>query len=90
MKHKSIQLINQIHLDVVQSTNYQKNINAYGEHSDTCLICGKRVKDITKSKLVHLLTNGNLISTDEAHEDSQGFYSVGSDCAKKLIISFSF
>lgn len=88
----SLHRIIEIPLEEVRSADYEKNLhNAGGEDTNTCLICGKRVKDINKSKNVHLLTNGNIVSYDgDDIEGSQGFFSVGNDCAKKLVINFAF
>lgn len=87
----SIQRVIEIPLTEVRSANYEATIEALGEHSNTCLICGKRIKDEAKAKMVHLLTSGNIVSwpTDDI-EESQGFFPVGYDCAKKLVINFSF
>lgn len=58
--------------------------------SNCCCICGKKIKDGALSKQVQLLTNGNIVSTDQDIENSQGFFPVGSECLKKLVIQFSF
>lgn len=87
----TIQLFVEISLDDVRSKNYDKNVDhAGGEHTDTCHICGKRIKDISKAKTVHQLTNGNIVSYGgDDVENSQGFFPVGNDCAKKLVINFA-
>jgi hypothetical protein len=85
----TIQRIIEIPLEEVQSPNYEKNLERFGDHSDTCLICGKRTNG--KSKYIHLLTNGNIVSYGgDDIEESQGFFPIGSDCAKKLTIQFTF
>ena len=53
-----------------------------------CIVCGKRVKS-KKTKYVQLLTNGNIISTDQGIEGSQGFFPVGPECEKRLVIAFA-
>ena len=55
---------------------------------DVCCICGKKIKG--KHRVVHLLQNGNIISSSESYDNSQGFFPVGIECVKKLIIKFSF
>lgn len=72
----------------IQSSKYDENIEREGEHSDTCFICGKR----TKSKqLVHYLTSGELVAYGgDDIKDSQGFFPIGSNCAKKLPKKFIF
>ena len=86
----TIHAVVEIPLENVRSLKYEENIERLGEHENTCLICGKRVKDNMKSKQVHLLTNGNIVSyMGDDIEGSQGFFSVGNDCAKKLVIAFA-
>jgi hypothetical protein len=58
--------------------------------SSCCCICGNKIKDASKSKMVQLLTNGNIVSTDQDLEGSQGFFNVGSECLKRLVIKFTF
>jgi len=58
--------------------------------SSCCCICGNKIKEGAKFKQVQLLTNGNIVSTDQDIENSQGFFPVGSECLKKLVIQFSF
>ncbi len=86
----TIQRIIEIDLEEVRSMQYEGNIEIYGDHSNTCFLCGKRIKDTSKTKWVHYTTKGTIISTNEDVEDSQGFFPVGNDCAKKLIIQFAF
>ena len=86
---QSIQRIIEIPLDEVRSKNYDDNIERLNEDTNTCFICGKRIKP-GREKMVQYLTNGNLVSTDQDVENSQGFFPVGPDCAKKLVIKFAF
>lgn len=58
--------------------------------TDCCCICGKKLKNSANTKMVQLLTSGNIVSTDQDIENSQGFFSVGSECLKKLVIKFTF
>lgn len=60
-----------------------------GNH-EPCICCGKPVKEVKYQ--VHLLTNGNLVSTDQefSSEEDQGFYAIGSACRKKLPNNFVF
>ena len=55
-----------------------------------CVICGKKLKENQKYKHIQLLENGNIISSSEDFENSQGFFPVGNECVKKLKINFSF
>ena len=91
MTTKTIQRIIEIPLQEIQSENYYNNIEKYGEDSNTCICCGKRIKTYPKCDFVHLLTNGNIVSySGDDIENSQGFFPIGKDCAKKLIITFTF
>lgn len=86
----TIQRIIEIPLEEVRSEQYEDNIKRYGDHDNSCFICGKRITS-GKERMVHLLTNGNIVSYgSEDIENSQGFFPVGSDCAKKLTINFTF
>ena len=59
--------------------------------SNCCCICGKKIKEGIEYKMVHLLENGNIVSYDGNDIiGSQGFFPVGKECAKKLVIQFSF
>jgi hypothetical protein len=89
-KMDSIQKIIYVPLEEIQSKNYDANVSKYGEHSDTCLICGKRTANKKNTKSVHYLTTGEIVSTMEDHENSQGCFPVGAECAKKLVIKFAF
>lgn len=83
---KAIQRIIEIPIEEVQNTDAKKNWRRYNENQ--CCLCGKKVGE--NPKMVHYLTNGNIVSTCEDLENSQGFFPVGSECEKKLVIKFSF
>ena len=86
----TIQRFIEIPLSEVRSEKYEANIDRYGDHSDTCFICGKRIKNNDNAKSVHYTTNDTIVSyMGDDLEESQGFFPVGNDCAKKLIISFT-
>lgn len=53
-----------------------------------CICCGKNVNE--PKYFVHLLTNGNLVSTDEDMAESQGLFPIGSGCKNKLPNNFYF
>ena len=55
-----------------------------------CLLCGKSMKEDKVKQLVHLLTNGNLVSSDQDFDNSQGFFPVGNECKNKLPNNFIF
>ena len=54
-----------------------------------CFLCGKRINGVEKYA-VHLLTNGNLISSDQDFDNSQGFFPIGAECKNKLPNNFIF
>lgn len=91
METKTIKRYITVPLEEVRANNYETNIEKYGDHIDTCFICGKRIKNFQKAKQVHYLNTGEIVShSGDDIEGSQGFFPVGNDCAKKLIIQFSF
>lgn len=57
---------------------------------DNCVCCGKKM--LHPAYAVHLLTNGNLVSTEEPFEgrEDQGFFSIGRECIKRLPNNFYF
>ena len=83
----SIQRIIEIPIEELQSEDAKKNWGDYRQ--DQCCLCGKKVGK--NPRYVHYLTNGNIVSYggDDIVE-SQGFFPVGSECAKKLVIQFAF
>lgn len=83
---KSIQCIVEVPIKDLQTESARKNWANYS--NDQCCLCGKKVGK--NSKMVHYTTDGTIISTNEDVEHSQGFFPVGNECAKKLVINFSF
>ena len=84
----TIQRIIEIPLEEIQ-TESGKRFSGGG--NNPCLICGKEIKKDAKYKMVHLLTNGNIVSySGHDIENSQGLFAVGLECAKRLIIQFAF
>jgi hypothetical protein len=57
---------------------------------ECCFLCGRKLKG--QQYVVHLLTNGNLVSTDQPFNDreDQGFFPIGSECRKRLPNNFYF
>lgn len=81
-----IQRIIEIPLEEVQTDKAKtKDVTLGG----CCIVCGKRIKS-RNTKYVQLLTNGNIVSTDQDIEGSQGFFPVGPECEKRLVITFTF
>lgn len=85
---ETIQRFIEIPLDELQ-TGKAKDLDI--TTGNYCVICGRKIKEGSKSKMVHLLTNGNIVSYDGSDvANSQGFFPVGSECVKKLQINFAF
>jgi len=83
----SIERFIEIPLEELQ-TEKAKNMDI--SISKCCILCGKKIT-VQNPKMVHLLTNGNIVSykgSDVA--ESQGFFPVGNECVKKLVIKFAF
>lgn len=70
--------------DIEKDTDDDKTL------SNVCLCCGKKLGKTHYE--VHLLTNGNLVSTDQdfAADEDQGFFPIGGDCRRKLPNNFVF
>jgi len=87
MSTNTIQRIIEIPIEELQTDDAREN---WGNYSiDQCCLCGKKVGK--NPRFVHYLTNGNIISYGgDDVENSQGFFAVGRECAKKLVIQFSF
>lgn len=58
--------------------------------TEECICCGRKIKSL--KYFVHLLTNGNLVSSDQefASNEDQGFFNIGSECIKRLPNNFYF
>jgi hypothetical protein len=83
MKIDINQWLFQIPLKDVQSTSEDTTLN------NVCLLCGKKVPK--PRYYVHLLNNSNLISTNSENIDiSQGFFTIGTECRKRLPNNFYF
>jgi hypothetical protein len=77
-----------LELDNFRSEQYYDRLEKLGEHSDTCIVCGRRTKD---TLMIHMSTSGMVAPSHLTEEEldaigfeSQGCFSIGSDCAKKL------
>lgn len=68
---------------------YQKDTYDECIGENPCIICGKDT-GLNPKYWVHLLTNGDLISSDEDFDNSQGFFPIGIECKKKLRGQFVF
>jgi len=83
----TIQRIIEIPIQELQSIDAKNNWANYKENQ--CCLCGKKVGK--NPMYVHYLTNGNIVSySGNDIINSQGFFPVGKECAKKLVIQFAF
>lgn len=74
----------EIDLSDIRAEDYEDK----GGEKEPCICCGKK---INKPKYyVHLLTNGNLISSQEDFDNSQGTFPIGATCKNKLPNNFYF
>ena len=80
----TIQRIIEVPLKEVQSPKAKSMDVTLG---GCCIVCGKRLNP-KANKYVQLLINGNSVSTDQDIEGSQGFFPIGPECEKKLVIKF--
>ena len=69
-------------IEIKESKSREANIDRLGDHSDSCIVCGKR----TKSDIwVHMNTDWRAVPNDCGEiDDSQGCFPIGPDCAKKI------
>jgi hypothetical protein len=86
-------------IEITESKMKESNLDRLGDHSDSCLICGKRTKE---QFFVHYGTNGEIWNTLQTEEtevsfmikgtetESQGLFPIGPDCAKHLPSEFVF
>jgi len=74
---------------IPESPKKEANIDKYGDVSNSCIVCGKPTKE---KLLVHLTTDGTITNEgDESKIDnSQGFFPIGSNCAKQIEKEFVF
>ena len=73
----------------VEVREMNRKIHRQGwEHNVECKMFGRKMSSaaIAKARSVHMTTNLDLVRVDidEAIIDSQGFFEVGSECAKRL------
>lgn len=56
-----------------------------------CAVCGKPLIVGKEYKQIHLLTTGEIVSYDgDDVAESQGFFPVGPECEKRLVLKFAF
>jgi len=80
-------------IELIETARKESNIDRYGDYLDTCICCGKRTKNAKFQ--IHMSDNWmvcNLPTEDGFPDDidSQGFWIVGNDCAKKFPKEFIF
>ena len=68
-------------LNTLRSLRYEANIERLGDHSNTCICCGKRTAE---KDFIQMTTSGTLIDSTTEVDDSQGFFPIGPECLKKF------
>ena len=76
-------------IEIPRAKIYAANIRLYGEHGDTCVICGRRTND---KYFIHATTDWVAVneSDDSKVPNTQGSFAIGSDCAKLMPKDFVF
>lgn len=82
----------QLESELYESPMKERNQNKYRCNTDSCVCCGKPIKDLEMAKYVHMNTNWmamhvSIITDDDAEGHgftSQGYFPIGNDCAKKM------
>lgn len=77
---------------IPRSKDYERNIDRLGEHSNTCVCCGRRTAE---KHFIHAHIGWEAVDTEnedlsEIESESQGFFPIGPECAKKLPKEFIF
>ena len=85
MKHDINRWIFEIPVNDIIAINYPVNLS-----SNSCFCCGKKI--LNPINYVHLLTNGNIVSTDQEFDSGsdQGFFPIGNECKSKVPNNFIF
>lgn len=79
------------------SDKFNENIERFGNNSNTCFRCGRPCSPKGLSFHVHYTTWGFIVNTDDEKQipkdkfgDSQGFFPIGSACAKFVPKEYRF
>lgn len=71
----------------VREANSKQHRHGWQDNAE-CKMCGRKMSSaaIAKARSVHMTTNAQLVRVDidASIIDSQGFFEVGSECAKRL------
>jgi hypothetical protein len=82
-------------VELYQSPIRERNLDKYGHDTDQCICCGKPMKS-GESLHVHMGTDWMAYNTKETNnvdgieyisgteKETQGFFRIGNDCAKKM------
>lgn len=72
---------------IYESSKKEANEERLGLHTNSCVCCGLR----TAEKLfIHTSTDWLAVDTDKMFNESQGFFPIGPECAKKFPNEFIF
>jgi hypothetical protein len=82
----------QLTKDLYESPMRERNLEKYGDNSDNCICCGKKL-NLDSCFWVHMNTdwmavNPSIVNDENCAEltgaNSQGCFPIGPDCAKKM------
>lgn len=78
--------------ELIKSNKYDSNVERLGYHADTCECCGRRTAE---KQFVHYTTSGDVVNSEQEDlssidRESQGFFPIGPECAKKYPKEFIF
>lgn len=76
---------------IYESPKKEEYIEKFGDHADSCICCGKPT---VEKRWIHAITDWLAVDVDDSDllpsGRSQGYFPVGSECAKKFPKSFIF
>lgn len=81
--------VDEVDVPFTTGPTYKRNIQMpeTAECPNRCHFCQQPIRE--NGMQVHMTTN-NTLTTAEEHTDSQGFYDIGPECAKKVPKRFIF
>lgn len=74
---------------IPQSKNKERNLEKYGDNSNSCICCGKPTGT---NLFVHMTTDWQMVNEGDEKKvgNSQGFFPIGRECSKLIENEFVF
>lgn len=72
---------------IYESSKKEANENLLGLHPNSCVCCGLKTAE---KFFIHVSTDWLAVNTDKTFKESQGFFPIGPECAKKFPNEFIF